>query len=54
MPGLEPGIHLASKQVFQNGWIAGSTPATTTLIFGYMLAATVVADGFKSGGVATA
>jgi hypothetical protein len=29
MPGLDPGIHQSSQQVFQRGWITGSSSAKT-------------------------
>jgi hypothetical protein len=29
MPGLDPGIHQSSQQVFQRGWITGSSPVMT-------------------------
>jgi hypothetical protein len=32
MPGLDPGIHLLPKTFFEAGWIAGSSPATTTCL----------------------
>jgi hypothetical protein len=33
MRGLDPRIHLLREKVFaQDGWIAGSSPAMTTLI----------------------
>jgi hypothetical protein len=32
MPGLDPGIHLLLKTLFEAGWIAGSSPAMTTCL----------------------
>jgi hypothetical protein len=32
MPGLDPGIHQSSQQVFQRGWITGASPVMTILM----------------------
>jgi hypothetical protein len=37
MRGLDPRIHLLRKKFFKNGWIAGSSPAMTTLFYAYAL-----------------
>jgi hypothetical protein len=31
MRGLDPRIHLLRKKVYEDRWIAGSSPAMTTL-----------------------